>query len=39
MPIPHRLPDCRVLMTVLSEPDEPGSPLGVVILDRDAPAR
>ncbi len=39
LPIPHRLPDCRVLLTVLSEPDEPGSPLGIAILDRDAPAR
>jgi hypothetical protein len=39
LPIPHRLPDCRVLLTVLSEPDEPGSPLGIVILDTDAPAR
>lgn len=38
-PVPYRLPDCRILLTVLTTPDGVPAPLGVAILDRDAPAR
>lgn len=39
LPVPHRMPDCRILLTVTTEPDDPEAPLGVLILDRDAPVR